>query len=395
MKIKVGVIFGGPSVEHEVSVISALQAIQNINKEKYEVVPIYISKERVWYTGKNLFDIKNYSDLESLKKIANPVILCNLGQEFCLLQTSGMFKKVIEKIDVAFPIVHGQNVEDGSLVGFLETIGVPYVGSSVLGASLGQDKVLMKQVFASCDIPIVPYVWFYENDYLVCTEKYLKEIEEIGYPVVVKPAHLGSSVGISFAKDEEALKNSLEEAFLYDAKVIVEKAILDLTEVNCSVIGNEEIQSVSVIEEVMSSHNILTFDDKYVGEGKNSGSSKGMVNTSRIIPAKLDQELQSNVEKFSLEVFRALNLSGLCRIDFLIDKKQRKVYVNEPNIIPGSLAFYLWEPKGKKYCDVLDELIVLGIKSFKNKEKKTTCFETNILQNFGGLKGSKGKLKTK
>lgn len=395
MKIKVGVIFGGPSVEHEVSIISAIQAIQNINSEKYEVVPIYISKNRIWYVGKDLLDIKNYRNIDSLLKHVTPVVLCNLNQEFCLIQTNGVFKKVFDQIDVAFPIVHGANVEDGSLTGYLETIGIPYVGSGVLGSSLGQDKVVMKQLFASCQIPVVPYVWFYENDYRNQTKEYLKKINELGYPVVIKPAHLGSSVGIHFAHNEEELEEFLSDAFLYDAKVIVEKAIEDLIEVNCSVMGNEEKQDISVIEEVMSSHDILTFTDKYVGEGKTKGASKGMVNTSRVIPARISKEYQNQVEQFSVNVFQALNLSGLCRIDFLIDQKNQQVYVNEPNIIPGSLAFYLWEPTGKTYPQLLDEMITLGIRSYKQRAKKTTCFDSNILENFGGLKGSKGKLGTK
>lgn len=393
MKIKVGVIFGGPSVEHEVSVISALQAIQNMDLTKYEIVPIYISKNRIWYSGKNLLDIQNYRDIDTLLKNATPVVLCNKNQEFCLMNTTGMFQRVFDTIDVAFPIVHGQNVEDGSLVGFLETIGIPYVGSGVLGSALGQDKVVMKQVFASSDIPVVPYVWFYESDYMNHTKKYLNDIKTMGYPVVVKPAHLGSSVGITFAKNETELEESLREAFLYDAKVVVEKAVEHLVEVNCSVIGNEEIQETSTLEEVMSSHDILTYSDKYVGSGKSKGAAKGMVNTDRVIPARISQEQQEQVELLSKKVFQSLNLSGLCRIDFLIDQKSNQVYVNEPNIIPGSLAFYLWEPSGKKYSKLLDELITLGIKTYKNKEKKTTCFDTNILENFGGLKGSKGKLR--
>lgn len=389
MKIRVGVIFGGESVEHEVSVISALQAISNIDKNKYDVVPIYISKTRNWYTGESLNKIESFKDLASVKKNSKEVTLCKLNGEFVLLSTKGMLNKVVDKIDVAFPIVHGQNVEDGTLAGYLDTIGIPYVGCGVLGAALGQDKVVMKQVFAASNVPIVDYTWFYDVDYLNEPEKYLKEIKKLGYPVVVKPANLGSSVGINFVKDEKGIEEAINEAIEYDKKIVVEKAIENLVEVNCSVVGNYEIQETSEIEEVLSSNAILTYEDKYVGSNKSKGASKGMVNASRIIPAKINKKLYEEVKRVSKEAFKALNLTGVCRIDFLIDSKKELVYVNEPNTIPGSLSFYLWEPIGKKYSKLLDDLITLAIKEYKTKTKKTCHFNTNILENFNGTKGVK------
>ena len=390
MKIKVGVIFGGESVEHEVSIISALQAIKNINKEKYEVVPIYISKDRTWYTGEELANIEIYKDLETVKKKSKEVTLCKINNEFALLSTKGMLNKIVNTIDVAFPIVHGQNVEDGTLAGYLSTIDIPFVGCGVLGAALGQDKVVMKQVFSSSNIPIVDYTWFYDTDYLNDEEKCLKEIKKIGYPVVVKPANLGSSVGINFVKNEKDIKEAINEAIKYDKKVLIEKAVDNLIEVNCSVVGNADHQETSEIEEVMSDNSILTYEDKYIGDKKTKNTgSKGMVNASRIIPARISKKIRSEVEHISKEAFKALNLSGVCRIDFLIDSKTEKVYVNEPNTIPGSLSFYLWEPIGKKYTELLDDLITMGIKDYKNKEKKIYRFDTNILKNFNGTKGVK------
>lgn len=389
MKIKVGVIFGGESVEHEVSVISALQAIEFMNKDKYDIVPIYISKDKIWYTGESLFKIDSYKDLENLKKTCKEVTLCKLNGDFCLFNTKGLMNKVVEKIDVAFPIVHGQNVEDGTLAGYLDTVGIPYVGSGVLGASLGQDKVLIKQVLSSADIPVVDYLWFYDVEFDNDKEKYLSLIKDMGYPVVVKPASLGSSVGINFVKNEKTIEDAINEAIEYDRKIIVEKAVDNLIEVNCSVVGNYTIQETSLIEEVISSNSILTYEDKYIGESKSKGPNKGMVNTSRIIPANISDELTKSIEETSKEVFKVLNLSGVCRIDYLIDSKTNKYYVNEPNTIPGSLSFYLWEPKGKKYSELLDDLITISIKDYKNKLKKTYCFDTNILKNFNGIKGSK------
>ncbi len=388
MKIKVGVVFGGSSVEHEISVISALQAIDNIDKEKYEVVPIYIAKNKDWYTGSYLLDIENYSDLEELLKHVSKVTLQKYNNEFCLINNKKLFNKVEATIDIILPVVHGQNVEDGSLAGFLETIGIPYVGSGVLGSSLGQDKVVMKQVFAKEDIPIVDYIWFYDYEYENNSDKYLKEIAEIGYPVVVKPASLGSSIGINFVKSEKDITKAIEEAITYDKKIIVEKGVENLIEVNCSVLGNYEHQDVSILEEVLSDNSILTFNDKYVGNGKSKGASKGMVNTSRIIPANIDKETKKKVEEISLKVFKTLNLSGVCRIDYLINSKTKEIFVNEPNTIPGSLAFYLWEAKGKAYKELLDDIIKLGIRDYKNKQNKVSCFDTNVLKDYkkGGIK---------
>lgn len=390
MKIKVGVIFGGESVEHEVSIISALQAINNIDKNKYIVVPIYISKDKVWYTGKDLCDISIYNDLGKVKKNSKSVSLCKVDNEYCLLQTQGLLNKIVDKIDIAFPIVHGQNVEDGSLAGYLETVGIPYVGPNVIGASLGQDKVVMKQVFESSNIPVVDYVWFYENDYINDEEKYLRDIKKLEYPVLVKPASLGSSVGINFVKDENEIKDAINEAFTYDDKIVVEKAVENLIEVNCSVLGDKNMQSTSVIEQVLSNNQILTYEDKYIGDSKKSGvKSKGMVSTNRIIPARINKELAHSVSNISKDVFKVLNLSGVCRIDFLINSKTNDIFVNEPNTIPGSLSYYLWEKSNIKYSELLDRLISISIKNYKDRRKKVFSFDTNILKNYNKNSGFK------
>ena len=390
MKIKVGVIFGGESVEHEVSIISALQAINNIDKNKYIVVPIYISKDKVWYTGKDLCDISIYNDLDKVKKNSKSVSLCKVDNEYCLLQTQGLLNKIVDKIDIAFPIVHGQNVEDGSLAGYLETVGIPYVGPNVLGASLGQDKVVMKQVFESSNIPVVDYVWFYENDYINDEEKYLRDIKKLEYPVLVKPASLGSSVGINFVKDENEIKDAINEAFTYDDKIVVEKAVENLIEVNCSVLGDKNMQSTSVIEQVLSNNQILTYEDKYIGDSKKSGvKSKGMASTNRIIPARINKELAHSVSNISKDVFKVLNLSGVCRIDFLINSKTNDIFVNEPNTIPGSLSYYLWEKSNIKYSELLDRLISISIKNYKDRRKKVFSFDTNILKNYNKNSGFK------
>ena len=341
MKIKVGVIFGGKSVEHEVSIISALQAINNIDKEKYEIIPIYISKDKTWYIGNELSKIENYKNIDMLIKKCVPVCLCKIKNEFSLITTNSIIKRNVKKIDVAFPIVHGKNVEDGSLAGLLETIGIPYVGSGIIGSAIGQDKVVLKQLLRVNEIPVIDDVWFYDYEYLEQKKLIKKKIKQLGYPVVVKPANLGSSIGVKYVKDESLVEDAIVAAIEYDNKILVEKAIDNLVELNCSVLGNCQKQETSAIEEVTSNNDILTYEDKYVGNGKKASPKKGMLNTSRIIPARISKDIEKEVRELSKMTFKALNLNGVCRIDFIVDKKTNKVYVNEPNIIPGSLAFYL------------------------------------------------------
>ena len=395
MKINLGVIFGGQTVEHEISVISALQAIQNINTDKYNVVPIYISKEKTWYTGHMLNDIETYKSFDDLKKYSKKVVLVKQGEEFYLQKVDGFLRKNIISLDVVLPIVHGNNVEDGTLAGYLETVGIPYVGSHVLGSAIGQDKVVLKQVLKSAGIPITDYVWFFDNEYIEDKEEILKKVKKLGYPVIVKPATLGSSIGISKAKNEKELEDSIEDAIKYDNKIVVEECIDNLVEVNSSVLGNYEYQRVSVLEDVIGDDEILSYQDKYMSSSKTKGvssGSKGMASTRRIIPARISESLTKEIEETSKEVFKLLNLSGVCRIDYLIDSKKNKYYVNEPNTIPGSLAFYLWKESKMEYKELLDEIISIAIKEYKNKSKKLRSFDTNIFEGYSGsgLKGIKG-----
>lgn len=396
MRIKLGVIFGGETVEHEVSVISAVQAMESINQEKYDIVPIYITKDRIWYTGKMLMDISVYKDMDLLKRYAKEVNLYKKGDTFVLQSTKG-FKRIVNTLDVVLPIVHGQNVEDGNLAGYLDTVGIPYAGPCTLGAALGQDKVVMKQIFEAEGLPYVPYTWFYDVEFNSNKETILKDIKKIGYPVIVKPARLGSSVGITVAKKEEDVVTAIDTAISYDSKIVVEKVIDNLVEVNCSVLGNYEYSEPSVLEQVVSKKDFLTYQEKYIGGGKGKlkGASKGMVSASRVVPAPIGDKLTKEVQDIAKKAFRSLNLSGVCRIDFLIDNKSKKAYINEPNTIPGSLSFYLWEPTGKSYPELLEEVISLAIRNYKNKAKKTYSFDSNILSNYNGVKGAKGKLGAK
>lgn len=384
--IKIGVMYGGTSVEHEVSIISAVQAMHNLDEEKYDIIPIYMGKDKAWYTGKQLMDIELYKDMDLLKRYANQVVLYKKGNEFVLQKVKG-FRRIVNTVDLILPVVHGSGVEDGSIQGFLETIGVPYVGSNVLGSALGQDKVVMKEVMKAHDIPVVPYTVAYDYE-MSNIEELEKRVKKVGYPVIIKPANLGSSVGITIAHTKDELETALRDAFVYENKVVIEKKIEQIIEINASVIGNYEYSEVSALEEVMGKDEILSYKDKYMGSSKTKGS-KGMASASRIIPARVDEKVTEKIKEYAKETFKALNLSGVARIDFLIDKKTKDIYVNEPNTCPGSLSFYLWEACGKKYPELLDDIINIAIKDFKNKDSKIHSFETNILS-CSGLKGCKG-----
>ncbi len=394
--IKVGVIFGGETVEHEISIITAVQAMSFIDTTKYEVVPIYISKDRNWYTGELLKDMSSYKNLEDIPMVAKEVTLTKRDDKFILQKKRGLFKGVANTIDVAFPIVHGKGVEDGSLSGYLDTIGIPYVGPGVLGAALGQDKVVQKQVMKESGVPVVDYTWFYDHEYQDDEESILKEIKKLGYPVIVKPARLERSVGIEVAKKEKEAREAIEEAIKYDQKIVVEAMVKNLVEVDCAVLGNSEEMECSLIGEMLTDNDFLTFEDKYIGEGGGKkggakGSTGGKVTTSGFkIPADLDKKLEEEIYEVSKKAFRCLNLKGVTRFDFLVDSKAKKVYVNEPNTIPGCLAFFFYTPKGKKYPQLLDELIKGAIKDYKDSKKKVTSFDSNVLSTYDGAKGSKG-----
>ena len=397
MKIKVGVIFGGESVEHEISIITACQAMKNIDTDKYDVVPIYIAKDRTWYTGGMLKEVDVFKDFEDLKRFATKVVLVKTDKGFELQKVSGLFRKTVDFIDVAFPIVHGKGVEDGTLAGYLETVGIPTCESNVLSSALGQDKVIQKQVLNACGIQTPKYLWFFDSEFLDNPDKIVKDVKKLGFPVIVKPANLGSSIGIKIAKDENELTKAINEAISYDNKVIIEEVIKNLQEVNCAVLGTYDYQETSSIIEMKTGHAFLTFEDKYIGNGKKKGQFKAAPKrgeSTLVEEAKLTKDMEEKVRNISKETFKALNFSGVVRIDLLIDTKAKEVYVNEPNTIPGCLSFFMWKNNGKNYKQLLDDIISISIKEYKNKTKKITSFDSNVLSSYsGGKKGAKGAKK--
>ena len=389
MKLNIAVFFGGQSCEHEISCISANQALKAIDSEKYEIVPIYISKNNDLYTGEALFELKNYYDLDALCGQLEKICLYKDNNKVYLKPIKGIFAKP-KTIDVAFLVMHGTNGEDGTLQGMMEMLDLPYTSSNVLGSAVGQDKVIMKEILAYEKIPSVPWFYLFSNTIDENIKEYETKAEEIGYPLIVKPANLGSSIGIEIVHKKEELKSKLKACAAYDDKLLVEKMIKNLKEVNISVMGNLKEASLSAIEEVMKNDELLSFKDKYEGRGSKkgikvpskTGGSKGMASTSRKVPAKLKKKQEEKVKDYALKAFKALNASGVTRIDFLIDNDDDKVYVNEINSIPGSLAFYLWSEVGVDFKKECDMLIENALKVYKEKKKKTRTFDTNILSNY-------------
>ncbi len=395
MKIRVGVLYGGKSTEHEVSIITAVQAMEHLNTDKYDVVPMYLTKENEMYTGEPLKEIEIYREPELLKRYCKNVVCYNRNGALALQSKNGIFKRVVKEVDIVIPCVHGYNMEDGNVEGMLETLNIPYTGSDIYGCTVGQDKVFQKQILKESGINVPKYMWFYDNEYQEDDQKIIDEVKKIGFPVIVKPARQGSSIGIEIAKTEDELREAIEDAIRYDEKILVEEVIPNMVELNCSVLGSSSYCEASVIEQVKGKDEILSFNDKYIGNGSKKtggkvGAAKGMLASDRIIPAEIPDKLTKEIQETSKEVFRVLGAAGVVRIDYLYDKKAKKYYVNELNSIPGSLAFYLWKPLNKDYDELLDDMINIAVKRFKKKLKKTTIFESNILQNYGGLKGSKG-----
>ena len=387
MKIKLAVIFGGCSVEHEISIITAIQAMNNIDTKRYDIIPIYIDKKGIWYSGAMLRDIKIFNDLDLLKRYAKEVVLYKRDNEYVLQSKRGLLRRDVTTVDLVLPIMHGTKGEDGTLQGFLETVGIPYCESDTAASVVGQDKVFMKQIWEAVGVPVVKYDWFFDVDYNKNPDKIVERLEKMGYPLIVKPAHLGSSVGIAIAHNNKELNEAITDAISYDTKILVEEVVVNLKELNISVLGNYQKQHLSVIEEVGGKDNFLSYDDKYKGGGKDG---KGMASAKRIIPAKIDETIEKNVCDIAIKAFRALNSSGVVRIDFLVDMDNNKVYANEINSISGSLSFYLWNKTDKEYQELLEDILNIGIRDYKNKQSKTYSFDTNILSSFDGKKGVKG-----
>jgi D-alanine-D-alanine ligase len=396
-KKRIAVIFGGKSPEHEVSVITGLQVIENIDREKFDVLPIYVAKDGRWFSGPELLKIETYRNLGLIPdKTTQEAIVPNDAQKglMPLVKTSlNPFKKnESQPIDVILPTFHGGIGESGSFQGMFDIMNIPYVGPSVLGGVLSMDKVVMKQLFLQNELPITKYLWFNRSAFEKDRSSVLKSVEkELRYPLFIKPSNGGSSIGTTKAHNKKELENAIEVANLFDRRFIVEESFENSREINISVIGNAGSELMtSVCEEVFSSGEVLTYEDKYVGGGKQTGSSKGMASTKRKIPADLPKAVEEKIQSLAKQAFFVLESGGVARVDFLVNKKTQNVVILEINNPPGSMAYYLWEASGLSFKDMLTKLIDLAVERYEDTQKNTMTFSSNILQDLH-LGGTKGK----
>jgi D-alanine-D-alanine ligase len=389
----IAVIFGSRSTEHDVSVITALSSIVKpleLSKQ-YKVEAVYIAKDGAWYWDDELKDVSLYSSgkIQEWLHKSQPVSV-QLDGGMTLVKSSGIAgRKKLQKIDIVFPATHGTYGEDGSLMGLLRMTNVPFVGCDMDASVLAMDKVLAKQVAESNDIPVTKYVHLSAGTYTRNSAQIVKDIEQsLKYPLFVKPAHLGSSIGISKVKDKTELMRAIEVACHYDDKVLVEEAVQNLVEVTLPVMGNDTLRPALLERPLTNPEDFFDFDTKYMSgggkKGAKTGGGKGVQGSQGYseVPAKLDDKLYAQAEETGLRVYRALGCSGTARVDMLIDSKTKQVYFNEVNPLPGSLYAHNWRAAGMSNVELVQELVRLAEERWQHQQHNNTVFTTNFLQQF-------------
>jgi len=391
-KLIVGVIFGGRSVEHDVSVVTGQQVMRAFDPERTNVVPIYIDRDGRWFTGDPLRDLKNFENALSSQAGIVPCALSPSIQHHGLIvnpMPSGLFaKSTIQRLDVVFPALHGSHGEDGTVQGVLELADIPYVGCGVLASAVANDKWLCKVVLRGHGIPVADGQLIDRHDWDTDADAVIARLEAVlPYPVFVKPATLGSSIGIARADDAARLRSAIEMAINLDRRILIEAAVQNAVEINCAVIGDERAVTTSVLEQPVSYEEFLTFEEKYV-----RGGGEGMKNAERIIPAPLSPTLTAEVQRIAHAAFRAIDGRGTARIDFLVRPLTSEVILNEINTLPGSLAFYLWQEDGLGPRQTVDKLVTLARDINATKRRSTFNYRTNLigLTAQRGLQGAKG-----
>ena len=374
--------------------------MRHANGDKYNVIPVYISEDGNWYTGDALKDIRTYKPFRpELKGITRvfPDLSSGSGALLTVQKGTGLFARektvIAARIDAYIIGMHGLNGEDGTLQGMMELMNIPYTSTGVAGSALGMDKIMMKQFFKGGGLPVLPGIWFTRSAFASDRDQVLNSVEtELGFPVFVKPANLGSSIGVSRADDRESLSDSLELAFEYDRRVLVEKGLNKPIELNCSVMGYDDELQASPIEMPLNNDEFLDFKDKYLS----SGGSKGMASLHRVLPAPIEDDLAAEIQNLSKTIFRMLDCKGVVRIDYMFDRDGEKLYITEINTIPGSLAFYLWENAGIPYSSLIDRMIDYAEKAHADKNQANYAYSSDILKNVSlGPKGAKGSKGTK
>lgn len=382
------VAFGGSSPEHEVSVLTALQAVAALDKN-YNPIPLYITKHGLWLTGESLLSLENFQDIKKLEDHVRPCTLSfdENGRTVLLETKAGFFSKHRSTpIYAVLNAFHGADGENGSFQGICEMFNLPSTGPGVAGSAVGLDKRMAKDLCLAHGISVTKQEWINEQGWIDNTETIKENINKLGFPVFVKPVHLGSSIGINRAETIEATEEAIETAFRYDQELIIEEAIQPLMEVNCSVLGDATGARASVCEQPLGKDEILSFEDKYMS-GESSG--KGMASAERRIPAPISDELTQHIQDLSVLIFKILKSAGVVRLDFLVNTETNKVYFNEINTIPGSFSFYLWDKSGMKFSELLNEIIDIAVKQNRLKNSRVRSYETNLLS-IKSVKGIKG-----
>lgn len=391
------VAFGGMSPEHEVSVLSAMQAISSLRETNYQLIPLYITKSGRWLTGSDLLELDNYKDLDQLKEKAVPCTFSHddLGKAVLLeTESAGFFSKPRQyPIYAVIPAFHGSEGENGSFQGTCEMYNIPYAGSGVLASSLGMDKVKAKELCRSQNIPVVDGISFSETEWQAKQDTLCQQAENLSYPLIIKPVALGSSIGVARANDKNALIEGIETAFRYDHNLLVEQAVSPLMEINCSVLGSVNEAKTSVCERPLGKEETLSFEDKYQSDEDGNGR-KGMASADRVIPADIPDELKEKIQAMALDIFKAFRASGVARLDFLVNADSKEVFFNEINTIPGSFSFYLWEESGMNMKELMLELVTIAVEQHRLKMGRIRSYDTNLLsekavKGIKGLKGSK------
>lgn len=390
-KTIVGVIFGGRSVEHDVSVVTGHQVMQALQSERYEVVPIYIDREGRWFTGKPLLDLKNYDEeIFRLNGIERTILSPSTQHHGLLINPvpSGLFSRSqVQRLDVVFPTIHGSHGEDGTLQGLFELADIAYVGCGVLASAIANDKQMTKIVLRQHGVPVVDSLGVTRADWFDDPDSVVQRVrEQLDYPVFVKPVTLGSSIGISRVTDEESLRAAMDVAANLDSRIMVEAAIQYGVEINCAVMGNGDAIQASVLEQPLSWDAFLTYEEKYMRGGE------GMKSAERIIPAPIPPELTEQIQKLARQAFIAIGGRGTARIDFLARPESGEVFLNEINTLPGSLAFYLWQETGLSPAEFAHTLVTLAQDAHADKRRNLYNYRTNLIQLTAqrGLAGAKG-----
>ena len=378
MKLKIGVIFGGNSLEHELSIITALQAMDNIDTDKYEVVPIYITKNLVWYSSGCLRFVDSFNNFNLIEKYAKKVNLVNKNGRF-ILQSAGLIKRELTELHLVIPMVHGRGMEDGTIQGYLQLVGVPYVSNNIYSSIICQDKVFTKQLLEHNDLPTLKFVWFFDNEYHKHKEELFKRIDKLNYPLMVKPATLGSSIGIRVVKQKEELDTVVNEVFKYDRKIIVEEKIDDVLEYQVSILKTNDKLFVSAIEEIETNLDYRNYNDKCNLENYLNG------NIVRTVPAKISQKMSDEIINLAKKTIAFLNNTGLSTVDFLYDKKSKKLYIDEINSIPSCFSHHLWEEANISYKELFTIMINDTIKNISKDSDMVKAMDMSVLK---GLKNS-------